>query len=122
MYTTLFWLYLINAVLLICHEIDSAYWKEWNLFKVPGGISGFLILHFPLIFIVLYGLIKVHEQTYAGLFYSLFLSFGGLFAFFAHMYFIKKGRQEFKVPVSIFILVSTLIISAIQLGVSLYLF
>ena len=26
---TLFWLYLVNAVILIVHEIDSAYWKEW---------------------------------------------------------------------------------------------
>jgi hypothetical protein len=25
----LFWIYLINAILLINHEIDSAYWKEW---------------------------------------------------------------------------------------------
>ena len=28
----LLWLYLADAVLLITHEIDSAYWKEWNLF------------------------------------------------------------------------------------------
>ena len=32
----LVWLYLTNAVLLINHEIDSAYWKEWELFKLPG--------------------------------------------------------------------------------------
>jgi len=44
----LFWLYLINAILLINHEIDSAFWKEWELFKLPGGIGGFLILHFPI--------------------------------------------------------------------------
>jgi hypothetical protein len=29
----LFWLYLVNSVLLINHEIDSAYWKEWDLFR-----------------------------------------------------------------------------------------
>jgi len=34
----LLWLYLANAVLLINHEIDSAYWKEWELFKLPGGM------------------------------------------------------------------------------------
>jgi hypothetical protein len=26
----LFWLYLVNAILLINHEIDSAFWKEWD--------------------------------------------------------------------------------------------
>ena len=51
----LFWLYLANAILLIIHEIDSAFWKEWELFKLPGGINGFLILHFPLLFLILYG-------------------------------------------------------------------
>jgi hypothetical protein len=30
----IFWLYLTNAVLLINHEIDSAYWKEWEIFKL----------------------------------------------------------------------------------------
>ncbi len=54
----LLWLYLTNAVLLINHEIDSAYWKEWELFRLPGGIAGFLLLHFPLLFIVLYGLVR----------------------------------------------------------------
>ena len=34
MFELLFWLYLVNAVLLITHEIDSAYWKEWELFKL----------------------------------------------------------------------------------------
>lgn len=29
----LFWIYLVNAVLLINHEIDSAYWQEWKLFS-----------------------------------------------------------------------------------------
>jgi hypothetical protein len=42
----LFWFYFMNAILLIVHEIDSAYWKEWELFKLRGGITGFLIIHF----------------------------------------------------------------------------
>jgi hypothetical protein len=114
MFDILLWLYMVNAVLLINHEIDSAYWKEWELFKLPGGITGFLIIHFPLVFLVLYGLILVFKQSVAGLIFSLVLSFAGIFAFFIHMFFIKKGRSEFKVPISIFILVTTLIVSIIQ--------
>ena len=48
-----FWLYLANSVLLVIHEIDSAYWKEWNLFGrlFGSGSDGrklglFLALHF----------------------------------------------------------------------------
>jgi hypothetical protein len=63
----LVWVYLTNSVLLINHEIDSAYWKEWDLFKLPGDITGFLILHFPILFFILYGLILVVKQSAAGL-------------------------------------------------------
>ena len=110
----IFWLYLCNAVLLISHEIDSAYWKEWELFRLSGGISGFLILHFPLLFLVLYGLILVYTRSFAGLIFSLILSAGGLFAFVIHTYFISKGNPQFRAPVSIGLLVSTGILSAGQ--------
>lgn len=110
----LFWIYLVNSVLLINHEIDSAYWKEWDLFKLPGGISGFLLIHIPILFFVLYGLVLVFQQSYTGLIFSLILSLSGIFAFTAHMYFIRKGRDEFKIPMSMFILVSTLIVSLAQ--------
>lgn len=110
----LFWIYLSNAVLLINHEIDSAYWKEWELFRLPGGISLFLILHLPLLFLVLYGLILVYAHSFAGLVFSLILSAGGLFALFIHIYFISKGQPQFKTPVSIGILVTTGILSAGQ--------
>lgn len=116
----LFWIYLINAVLLINHEIDSAYWKEWDLFKLPGGITVFLLLHFPMIFIVLYGLILVYRQTFLGLIFSLILSLSGVFAFSIHTFFIRTGRNEFKTPISLFILAATLIVSLIQVGVSVY--
>jgi hypothetical protein len=45
----LFWIYLINAVILINHEIDSAYWQEWKLFNPndENRINGFLIIHYP---------------------------------------------------------------------------
>ena len=110
----LFWIYLSNAVLLINHEIDSAYWKEWELFRLPGGISMFLFLHFPLLFLVLGGLILVYTRSFAGLIFSLILSAGGLFAFFIHTYFISKGRPQFKTTLSIGILATTGILSAGQ--------
>ena len=114
----LFWIYLINSVLLINHEIDSAYWNEWKLFRLPGGITGFLLLHFALLFLVLYGLILVYQQSYLGLLFSLALSFAGIFAFSIHTFFIMKGKEEFKVPMSLFILSSTLVVSIVQLIIS----
>jgi hypothetical protein len=111
----IFWLYLTNAVLLINHEIDSAYWHEWKLFKLPGGITGFLILHFPVLAGLLFGLVLIREGGFSGLISSLIVGLVGIFAFSIHCYFIKKGHEEFNSPISIFILVSILIISVIQL-------
>lgn len=118
MHNTLLWLFLTNSVLLINHEIDSAYWKEWELFRLPGGISFFLVLHFPLLFIVLYGIVLLVNHTPAGFIFLFILCFGGIFAFSIHTYFLRKGRNEFKKPVSILILALILIVSTAQLIVT----
>jgi hypothetical protein len=100
--------------------VDSAYWKEWELFKLPGGIGGFLIIHFPLWFLLLYGLLEVSQGTFTGYIFSLALSAIGIFAFAIHTYFLSRGREEFNTLISRFILISTLIISMVQMGVTIY--
>ena len=47
-------LYLLNFALLFSHEIDSAFWKEWDLFGIPGGIQVFLFLNFLLLLVALW--------------------------------------------------------------------
>src|SRR5512146_2873166 len=42
-------LYASAFLLLIVHEIDSAYWHEWNLFGIPGGIQAFLLANVLLV-------------------------------------------------------------------------
>ena len=115
----LFWSYLTNAVLLISHEIDSAYWKEWILFRLRGGITRFLLLHIPLLFFVLYGLVLIVKQSYFGYTFSLILCLGGIFAFTIHAYFLRKGREEFNTPVSKLILILILLVSIFQLVITL---
>jgi len=59
---------------LINHEIDSAYWKEWELFKLSGRITGFLLLHFVELFVVLYRLVLVFQQRLSGYIISLLVA------------------------------------------------
>ena len=115
----LFWIYLTNAVLLINHEMDSAYWKEWKLFGLPGGITGFLLIHLPLLFLVLYGLFLVGTGDPLGNLFSLGLAASGIGAFAIHGYFLWKGRKEFDAPISKLILGATLAVSMIQLAMML---
>jgi hypothetical protein len=113
---------MLNATLIIVHEIDSAYWKEWELFKLPGQINFFLILHIFLVFIILLGIVFIFRSLLWGLVLSLVLSIAGIFAFSIHRWFIGRGHGEFKTTVSQSILVATLIVSLIQLVYTLYLF
>ena len=117
--TAMFWLYMVNAVLLILHEIDSAYWKEWELFKMRGGITGFLIMHIPMLFAIIFGLTAIEKWPVVGIVFSFILSAGGLFAFTIHTIFIKKGREEFTTKISITILVATLLVSITQVTVTI---
>jgi len=120
MHQIILWLYLVNAILLIIHEIDSAYWHEWELFKLKGGITLFLILHFPLLFGLLYGQVLLVEAILAGYIFSLVVSLAGIFAFGIHTWFIKKGRPEFTTTISLFILWATFVVSLLQAGFTGY--
>jgi hypothetical protein len=115
----LFWLYLANSLTLIVHEIDSAFWNEWELFHLPGDEAGFLLLHFPLLFAVLYGLVLVDRGALSGMVLSLLICGGGLFAFSIHTFFIRRGHPEFKTPMSQVILWITLLLSLAQLVVTI---
>ena len=59
-------LYTINAILLILHEIESAYEKEWEILKLPGDISFFLIIHVPILIIIFLGTVWIERQTFQG--------------------------------------------------------
>jgi hypothetical protein len=118
----IFWLYLLNTILLIIHEIDSAYWLEWKLFHLPGGETGFLLLHLPLLAPVLYGLALIERGTLAGLALSALVSVCGLFAFSIHTFFIRRGHPEFKTPVSLGILWAILLVSLLQGGFTVVMF
>ena len=49
-------LYVGNIALLTTHQADAAYWHEWDVFGVPGGISFFLAFNFGAVALVAAGL------------------------------------------------------------------
>ena len=59
------------------------------------------------------------QKTFAGLIFSMVLAVGGIFAFTIHTWFIRKGREEFTSAMSRFILCVTLILSSIQILVTI---
>lgn len=108
-------LYLLNLVLLVTHEIDSAFWHEWNLFTLPGGIDLFLILNLVLLLLFLYGFEKVVKWEKGAAPFSYLLAFSGIFAFVIHSYFILNDNPEFTSVISFGILLLTFVTSVAQI-------
>jgi len=113
-------IYLVNTALLFTHEVDSAYWNEWILFGLPGGIQLFLVLNVILVVIGLVGFRYVVLRKRSGIWFSLLQSMSGLFAFFIHGIFILRGNTEFTLPMSELLLVLILVASIIQGALSIY--
>ncbi len=108
------WLYLLNAAVLITHEIDSAYWQEWQLFGLPGAIQLFLALNLLIVSLVLYGQQALARGKPAGIVMSWVLVAGGLFAAGIHSYFIFSGDLAFRQPMSVFLLGAAFVFSLLQ--------
>jgi hypothetical protein len=108
-------LYALNAALLIAHEIDSAYWREWELFGLGGGGVGFVALHVPLVLLILWGFERLLAGARAGLWMSVVLGLAGLSALVIHGAFLLRGHAQFRTPESIGVLLAAAIVSMAQL-------
>jgi len=64
-------IYILNATLLLLHEIESAYEKEWEILKLPGKITGFLLMQIPIMFIIFYGLLELEKNSTIEFFVSI---------------------------------------------------
>ena len=46
-------LFAVQIALLATHQVDAAFWHEWDVFGVPGGIPFFLAFHFGAMLVLL---------------------------------------------------------------------
>jgi hypothetical protein len=107
-------LYALNFGLLFTHEIDSAYWREWNLFGIPGGIQFFLLVNFALFIAAIFGYSQLLKLKQSGYWFSLLLAAAGVFSFTIHTFFIFMGHSEFTLLGSELLLGIILLVSIAQ--------
>ncbi len=107
-------LYAVNFALLMTHQIDSAYWKEWELFRIPGGIQLNLMLNLVLLLAGFAGFGLLLDDRTAGYVFALLVAGGGVFAFGIHTLFLLRGDERFRLPASLAVLGAILIISPVQ--------
>jgi len=113
--------YILNATLLLLHEIESAYEKEWEILKLPGEITGFLLLHIPIIFLLFFGSVELYKQTTIGMVIGIITGAGGFIPFVVHKLLVRR-KESFNKPISniiiilnIFSGIGTIILSAIEI-------
>jgi len=109
-------LYILNATLLILHEIESGYEKEWEILKLPGEITSFLIIHIPIIYILLYGLLEIDQLSNTGIILVLITGLGGIIPFLVHKIIIKK-EESFNLLIS-----KIIIYSNVLTGITLFIY
>ena len=85
----------MDVSLLLCHEIDSAIWREWELFHLPGGATGFVAMHLALVPLVLLGLLQIVTRRPASRWLALLVGLGGLAGALVHATFLVLGDQRF---------------------------
>lgn len=107
--------FLLNATVLITHQIDSAFWHEWELFHIPGGNQVNLLLNLPIIALVLFAQGQVMANTKAALAYYKLLAFLGFLTVGIHSAFFAMGNEAFMQPMSIALLIATGLFSSAQL-------
>lgn len=107
-------LFFANAIVLLAHQIDAAFWHEWVLFGLPGGIQFFLLLNLPIIALVLYGQRSLALGRPSGKAFSWALAASGLFAAVFHGFHLLRGDEAFRLPFSLTLLVATFVLSVAQ--------
>lgn len=114
MHRALVVLYGLNASVLLVHQMDAAYWQEWTLFGLPGGLQFYLLLNLPLVGLVLYGGQALALGWSAGRVMSGVLAASGLFAVGFHAAHLLAGDPGFRLPVSLGLLAATALLSPLQ--------
>lgn len=108
-------LFVANAVVLITHQIDAAFWHEWEMFRLPGGNQLNLILNLPILALVLLAHREVVRGSTRARGAHRVLAFLGFLTVAVHSTFhFVLGAEQFVQPVSIGLIVATAILSILQ--------
>ena len=107
-------LYLVNTALLIAHEIDSAYWHEWELFHLPGGIQLFVVLNLLLVLVVLWGIPAIVLGRPGSRVFQWLVVAAGFLAPILHGVFLTGGDLRFRNAVSLSVLGAMALVSTVQ--------
>ena len=104
----------LNLSLVMAHQADAAYWKEWEMFGLPGGIQLFTLFNLAAFLLLLWLYSAVFSRQRKGLRSSFLIAALSGVVLPIHAIFALAGFTEFHLPVSIGIIIGTFIVSIWQ--------
>ena len=104
----------LNLSLVMAHQADAAYWKEWEMFGLPGGIQLFTLFNLAAFLLLLWLYSAVFSRQRKGLRSSYMIAGLSGVVLPIHAAFALAGFTEFHLPVSIAIIMVTFVVSIWQ--------
>jgi hypothetical protein len=101
--------YFATLLALIVHQIDAAYWHEWDLFHLPGGVQGYLLFNLLALPVLLLGYRHVVLGSPQARMYARICAALGIATFLIHAGFAAAGERSFHLPLSIAIIAACLL-------------
>ncbi len=108
-------LYAINLALLLTHQVDAAYQREWEMIGFPGGIEFFLIFNLAVSLPLILSYRSVVKNAKRARTAELILGSTGLLTVGIHMVYFFLGHREFTQISSILVLFAIFLTSVFQL-------
>ena len=104
----------LNLSLVMAHQADAAYWKEWEMFGLPGGIQLFTLFNLAAFLLLLWLFSAVISRKRTGLHGSFLIAGLSGTVFPIHSEFAFAGFTAFHMPVSIAVIIGTFVTSIWQ--------
>ena len=105
---------LLNTTLLLVHQIDAAFWHEWEMFRLPGGNQVNLLLNLPIVALVIYAYGCIASEAANSAMCQKLIALLGFITVAIHAGFFFAGRSEFAQPLSIGLLLGIGVLSVFQ--------
>jgi len=111
--------YILNVTILILHEIESGYEKEWEILKLPIKLTGFIVLHIPILFLFFYGLYFIIRYPETRAIISILTGSVGLIPFLVHKVIVKR-KEHFNKTISNILIFGNIITGVILIVLGIF--
>ncbi|MFD0737722.1 DUF6713 family protein [Lysobacter koreensis] len=108
----------LNLALVLTHQVDAAFWREWEMFGLLGGIQLFNALNVVIFLVVLSCFVAVIQRRPSGFRCSLAIALLCASVLPIHAAFALSGFSQFHLPFSVFLIVATFLVSIVQVALT----